>query len=343
MTRSDAPIRIGLIGFGYWGPNIARNVSTLDEFELVGICDGSETGRARARSMHRHVAIVATFEELLALDGIEAIAIATPVATHYPLARQALEAGLHVFVEKPLSDTAVRARELVAIAEERDRRLMVGHTFVYTGAVRKLRELVQSGELGELLYFDSCRVNLGLLQHDVDVTWDLAVHDIAIIDFVSGLMPTAVSAVGVAHRPSNQRSAAFLTLTYGEQFVAHVDVNWMSPVKIRRTLVGGTRKMAVWDDVEPSEKVKIYDSGIEAVVSDDERRSTLVQYRTGDVWAPKIDAVEALAWEFRDFATWVRDGVEPPNAGSAGVRVVEVLEAAARSMSEGGASIMVGE
>lgn len=340
---SGRRIRIAVIGYGYWGPNIARNLGALPEFELTAVCDASETRRALAALNHPRATVVSTLDEVFAIDGLEAVAIATPVATHYPIAIRAIEEDLHVFVEKPLAESSRLASDLIDSARDRGRRLMVGHTFVYTGAVRKIRDLVACGELGDLLYFDSCRVNLGLLQHDVDVTWDLAVHDIAIIDFVSGLFPSAVSAVGVAHAPSKQRSAAFLTLTYSEHFVAHIDVNWMSPVKVRRTLVGGTSKMAVWDDVEPSEKVRVYDTGVDAVITDDEeRREQLVQYRTGDVWVPKLDSTEALAWEFRDFAAWIRDGDAPPNTGEAGLRVVRVLEAASRSMDAGGAPVEVG-
>jgi predicted dehydrogenase len=338
---SSPPIRIALIGYGYWGPNIARNISALDEFELVAICDGNPERRATASRQHRSAAIVESADEVFAIASLDAVAIATPVATHFPLVMSALEAGLHVFVEKPLADSVERAAELELTARQRELRLMVGHTFVYTGAVRKLRQLVESGDLGELLYFDSCRVNLGLLQRDVDVVWDLAVHDLAILDFVSGLAPLTVSAVGVLHAPSTQRSSAFLTFVYENDFVAHIDVNWFSPVKIRRTLLGGTRLMATWDDVEPSEKIKVYDSGVDVVTDEEVRRTQLVQYRTGDMWAPRIGNEEALAWEFRDFADWVSGGVEPPNSGAAGVRIVRMLEAAGASMDLGGAPVRV--
>jgi predicted dehydrogenase len=246
-----------------------------------------------------------------------------------------------VFVEKPLAGSTLEARMILETAEARGLKVMVGHTFVYTGAVREMRSLVESGSLGSLRYFDSCRVNLGLVQHDVDVTWDLAVHDLAIVHYVTGLEPRAVSAVGVAHAPSHMISTAFLTLVYDNEFVAHIDVNWMSPVKIRRTLLGGDRRMVVWDDLEPSEKLRVYDSGVDPVVDGDERMSRLVQYRVGDMVAPRLDATEALALEFADFAAWLRGGSDPPNAGEAGLSVVRALEAAGKSMALGGTPVEI--
>ena len=335
------PIRIGLVGYGYWGPNIARNLMSLAGFTLVVIADSDAERRALAEAQNPGVRVVERFESSLHPE-LDAVAVATPVATHRPIACAALEAGLHVFSEKPLADSVAAAEEIVSAAESADRRLMVGHTFVYTGAVRKLRDLVESGQLGDPLYFDSCRVNLGLVQQDVDVVWDLAVHDLSILDYLIDEQPSHVSATGVAHAPSPHRSTAFLTLFYPSGFIAHIDVNWRSPVKIRRTLLGGTRTMAVWDDVEPSEKIKVYDSGLDEVIGDEERRSRLVQYRVGDMTSPRISTAEALAQQLEAFGDWIADADErPPNDGRSGLRVVRVLDAASRSMDRLGAPVEI--
>jgi predicted dehydrogenase len=267
---------------------------------------------------------------------IDAIAIATPVSTHFELAMQALRAGKHVLVEKPLTATAEQAIQLIEEAARRDRVLMVDHTFVYTGAVRKIRELVASNGLGDIYYYDSVRVNLGLFQHDVNVLWDLAVHDLSIMDYVLPSRPCAVSATGMSHVPGEPENIAYLTLFFDGCLIAHIHVNWLAPVKVRRTLIGGSHKMIVYDDLEPSEKVKVYDKGITVNKNTESLYQMLVGYRTGDMWAPQLDMTEALRTEALHFIQCIEGGERPITDGEAGLRVVQILEAATQSMAERG-------
>jgi predicted dehydrogenase len=276
---------------------------------------------------------------MLSNPQVDAVVVATPVSTHYDLALEALRAGKHVLVEKPLSASAENAARLVEEAAKRNRVLMVDHTFVYTGAVRKIHEMVVAGRLGELYYYDSVRVNLGLFQHDVDVMWDLAVHDLSIIEYVLTERPVAVAATGMSHFPGQPANMAYLTLFFSGTLIAHIHVNWLSPVKVRRTLVGGSRNMIVYDDIEPSEKVKIYDRGISMNESPESLYTMLVSYRTGDMWAPQLDITEALRTESVHFATCIQNNEQPISDGRAGLRVVEILEAATRSLAEHGRQI----
>lgn len=329
-----SPVGVALVGYGYWGPNLARNIAASRSARLVAVCDASAERRAQAEASYLGSAMCGDLSEALAMPEVEAVFIATPVFTHHALATAALRAGRHVFVEKPIAGTAAEAWDLVALASEVDRCLMVDHTFLYTGAVRKVRELVESGEIGKLQYFDSCRVSLGLIQSDVNVLWDLAVHDLSILDFVVQRRPRWVSAVGTRHAISPQVNTAFLTLGYDDDFIAHINVNWLSPVKIRRTLIGATSKMIVFDDLEPSEKVKVYDAGYDPAA--DGMPSSAVRRRVGDVWIPLLDGREALAAEVDAFAAYVRGGVAPHNDGRSGAGLVEILEAANASLAQGG-------
>ena len=329
-------IRVGVIGYGYWGPNLVRRFVEDRGSEMAAVSDVRSERLDVVRSRYPTIRTVADHRELLLDPGIDAIAIATPVSTHFDLALEALRAGKHVFVEKPLTSTTDQALRLIDEAERRQRVLMVDHTFVYTGAVRKIRELVERGELGDLYYYDSVRINLGLFQHDVNVIWDLAVHDLAIMDYVFPLRPCAVSAVGMNHVPGQPGNIAYLTLFFETSAIAHIHVNWLAPAKIRRTLIGGQRKMIVYDDLEPSEKVKVFDKGITVTQNSESVYQMLIGYRVGDMWAPQIDATEALATEVTEFLRCVNESARPLTDGHAGLRVVRILEAATTSMADRG-------
>lgn len=329
-------IGVGVIGYGYWGPNVVRNFSEAPGARVVAVSDMSPERLALARSRHPAVETTADYRDLLANPQIDAIAICTPVSSHFEATLGALRAGKHVLVEKPLTTSSEQASRLIEEAERRQRLLMVDHTFVYTGAVRKIRELVASGALGELYYYDSVRVNLGLFQHDVDVIWDLAVHDLSIIDYVLPSRPCAVSATGISHVAGEPENIAYITLFFESRLMAHVHVNWLAPVKVRRTLIGGSHKMILYDDVEPSEKVKVYDKGITLRDGPESVYKMLISYRTGDMWAPQLDTTEALQTEVRHFLRCLQEGERPITGGEAGLQVVRVLEAGTRSMKERG-------
>lgn len=329
-------VGIGVVGYGYWGPNLARNFAEARGAELRAICDLRPERRQLAQARHPQARTLADATELLGDPAIDAVVIATPVSGHFDLALRALEAGKHVLVEKPLTSTVDEARRLIDEAGRRGLRLMVDHTFAYTGAVRRIRELVRDGTLGQIYYYDSVRVNLGLFQHDVSVLWDLAVHDLAILDFVLGDRAEAVSATGMSHVPGQPENVAYLTVFFPERRVAHIHVNWLAPVKVRRTLIGGSEKMIVYDDLEPSEKVKLYDKGVTVNQQPEGVYQMLIGYRTGDMWAPHLGTTEALRVEADEFVRSIQGGEPAATDGLAGLRVVEILEAATRSMAERG-------
>ncbi len=333
-------IGVAVVGYGYWGPNLVRNLWETPGVRLVSVCDLRAERLAGVRSRYPAVEITADFDELLSDSRVDAIAIATPVSSHFPLALKALQAGKHVFVEKPMTSTTEQGQRLIEEADRRGLVLAVDHTFVYTGAVRKMRELVDSGGIGDIYYYDSVRVNLGLFQHDVNVLWDLAVHDLSIMDFILPAHPVAVSATGISHVAGEPENIAYLNLFFESNLIAHIHVNWLAPVKVRQTLVGGSRKMIVYDDLEPSEKIKVYDKGItvngNGNGNGEKRYQMLVGYRTGDMWAPQLDMTEALSLELRQFAKAVEGAVSLSTNGQAGLRVVRVLEAATKSMAERG-------
>lgn len=328
-------IKIGIIGYGYWGPNLVRNFSECGTAEVRAVSDLRPERLKPVAARYPAIQTTPNYRDLLDNPGIDAIAIATPVSTHYELALQALQAGKHVLVEKPFTATAEQARTLIEEADRRKLTLMVDHTFLFTPAVRKIKELVQSGDLGRLYYYDSVRVNLGLFQHDVNVLWDLAVHDLSIMDFILGARPQAVSATGMAHVAGQPEDMAFLTCYFADSVIAHFHVNWLAPVKIRRTLIGGDRKMIVYDDLEPSEKIKVYDKGI-TVNEPEGIYKMMVGYRTGDMWAPQLATTEALLAEARHFAECVETGKRPLTDGQAGLNVVRILEAASASIRNRG-------
>ena len=337
MKNEQGKLGVAIVGYGYWGPNLARNVQESSTLQLIHICDLLEPLRAKAAVQHPQTKITASFEEALENSDLEVVIIATPPTTHFRLARKALEAGKHVLVEKPLAHTSEECRILLKEAKKRGRVLMVDHTFAYTGAVRKVRELTSA--LGPLNYYDSVRINLGLFQRDVNVLWDLAVHDLAILDNITGLRPIAVSATGLAHVQGYPTNTAYLTLFYEGAFIAHIHCSWMAPVKIRRTLLGGNRKMIVYDDLEPTEKIKVYDKGISLNPTDEEKDDMRVDYRTADVYSPKVEGKEALSALLEELVDCVHTDRRPLTDGASGLRVVSILEAADKSLRLRGAPV----
>jgi predicted dehydrogenase len=323
-------INLAVIGYGYWGPNIVRNFATHADCRVAVVCDRDPRALARVTSRHPTAQVTDDLDATLRSPSIDAVAIVTPVSTHYALAKAALENGKHVFVEKPFTATSAQAEALIELADQKRLRIMVDHTFLFNGAVRKIKELVDGGTLGPLYYYDSTRVNLGLFQHDVNVIWDLAPHDLSIIDYLIGSEPEMVLATGSAHL-NGHADVAYITLEFPRGVIAHVAVSWLSPVKVRTTLVGGERRMVVWNDLEPAEPVKIYDKGVQ-VTSERGIHELLVSYRSGDMWAPRIEQTEPLQLETRYFLDCVAAGATPINDGRAGLRVVRMLEAADESL-----------
>jgi predicted dehydrogenase len=333
LDNADS-IRVGVIGYGYWGPNIVRNFSALDRCEVISVCDRNVKALKRAQKTYPAVHLTTDFIEVLASPEIDAVAIVTPVWTHFELAKKALENGKHIFVEKPFTSTSSQATQLIELASRKNLRIMVDHTFLFSGAVRKIRELVDNGTLGQLYYFDSTRVNLGLFQHDVSVVWDLAPHDLSIMDYIIRERPEAVVATGGNHF-NDLADMAFITVYFPGNITAHINVNWLSPVKVRMTLIGGRDKMLVWNDLEPDEKIKVYDKGVQ-ITNGESVYDLLVSYRSGDVWGPKVDATEALKFELGYFIDCILEGKTPLNDGAAGLRVVRLLEAAEQSLQDRG-------
>jgi len=327
-------INIAVVGCGYWGPNLIRNFLSTPGVCLVAVCDVNADRLKSIQERHPGIVTTTDYDGLLAMPELDAVAIATPVSSHYPLASKALKAGKHVMVEKPITSTVAECEHLLELAAAKDLVLMVDHTFAYTGAVQKIKSMVEAGELGRLLYYDSVRINLGLFQHDVNVLWDLAVHDLAIMDFALGEEPHSVSATGLAHLPGQHEDVAYLTCFFESNLIAHFHLNWLSPLKIRRTIIGGDSKMVVYDDLEPSEKLKIYDRGAAlAEQSEESLHRVIVDYRMGDMWAPHLNQGEALRLETSHFADCIRNRKQPITDGQAGLRVVRILEAADKSLA----------
>jgi predicted dehydrogenase len=325
-------IGIGVIGYGYWGPNLVRNFMEAPGSTVKLVCDLRPERLSEVTKRYPSVKTTRDYSDLLDDKSIDAIAIATPVSSHFDLAMRGLKSGKHVLVEKPLTQTAEQASRLIEEAAARNLVLMVDHTFVYTGAVRKIREMVADNSLGQIYYYDSVRVNLGLFQHDVNVIWDLAVHDLSILNYVLPSTPLAVSATGISHVQGQPENVAYITLFFADNQIAHLHVNWLAPVKIRRTLIGGSDKMIVYDDLEPSEKIKIYDKGITVSHSAETVYEMLVSYRSGDMWAPKLDTTEALRAEAIHFIQCIEKSAQPETNGEAGLRIVRMLEAAEESL-----------
>ena len=332
-------ITVGVIGYGYWGPNLVRNFAEVPGGQVVFVTDIRAERLSQVRGRYPAVRVSTDYRDLINDPAVDAVAIATPVSSHFDLAIAALRAGKHVLVEKPMTSTADQSMALIDEADKRGLVLMVDHTFVYTSAVKKIRELTQGGDLGEIYYYDSVRINLGLFQHDVNVLWDLAVHDLSIMDYVLARTPVSVSATGLAHVAGQPENIAYMTMFFDGRLIAHVHVNWLAPVKVRRTLLGGSRRMIVFDDLEASEKIKVYDRGISVNPSPENVYQMLVGYRAGDMWAPQLPLAEALQTEAKHFIECIDQRKTPTTDGHAGLRVVRMLEAATQSMLHHGALV----
>ena len=325
-------IKVGVIGYGYWGPNLVRNFMDAPGSTVVAVCDLRTERLAQLRIRYPTIHTVSDPNLLFNDPSVDAIVIATPVSSHFELAMAALRADKHVLVEKPLAANSEQGMQLIDEAARRRRVLMVDHTFVYTAAVRKIRELLIANALGDIYYYDAVRVNLGLFQHDVNVIWDLAIHDLSIMDYVLPAKATAVSATGISHISGQPENVAYMTLFFDNRMIAHVHVNWLTPVKVRHTLIGGSEKMILYDDLEPSEKVKIYDKGVTISQSPEAVYEMLVSYRSGDMWAPRLDATEALQTEALHFIDCLENDKQPETDGQAGLRLVRTVEAAEKSL-----------
>ena len=334
-------VNIGVIGYGYWGPNLVRNFAETPGANIAAVSDLDPRKLELVKRRFPAVKTSTRFLDLLEDPAIDAIAVATPVNTHFELGMAALKAGKHLWLEKPMTETSLQARKLVEEAERRKLVLLVDHTFIYTGAVRKMGEIIKGGDLGRVFYYDSTRVNLGLFQRDVSVISDLAVHDFAILDYLLGEHPAAVSASGTNHFPGTPENLAFITLFYDSGTIAHANVSWLAPVKVRQILVGGSKKMIVYNDMEPSEKIKIYDKGISFTDDPKQIQEMRVGYRTGDMWAPKLAGTEALRVEGEHFVDCIANGKAPETDGHLGLRVVELIEAATSSMRGRGETVYV--
>ncbi len=328
-------MKVAVIGAGYWGPNLIRNFLSQDEVENVIACDRDKNRLAKMQKTFHGIEISTDYEKVIKRADVEIVAIATPVSLHFEIAKKSLLAGKHCWIEKPMTVNVAEAEELIELADKHNLKIFVDHTFIYTGAVRKMKEIITSGRLGELYYFDSVRVNLGLFQHDVNVIWDLAPHDLSIMDYLLESKPLAVSATGSCHVGNGLEDIAYLTIQFENNLIAHFHVNWLAPVKIRKTLIGGTKSMIVYDDTEASEKLKIYDKGIE-VTTREGVYDTLVQYRTGDMLSPKIEQTEALSLAAQHFIDCIKNDKKPLTDGVSGLNVVRILEASEVSIKNQG-------
>ncbi|MHB1421805.1 MAG: Gfo/Idh/MocA family protein [Gemmataceae bacterium] len=333
-------IAVGIIGCGYWGPNLIRNFSSCPLTEVVAVCDASPARLQSVGKTYGHLKQVNSVDQLLELP-LDAVAIATPVFSHYALATRCLEAGLNVMVEKPLAATVEEAESLIELAERQQRVLMVDHTYLFSPAVRRIKELVDYGELGDLYYIDSIRINLGLFQRDVNVVWDLAPHDLSIVDHVLGCTARSVSAWGCAHADPRIEDIAYVNLDYGDRMLANFHVNWLSPVKVRQMIFAGSKKSLIFNDLNASEPIKIYNRGIDVAESAEEKRKMLVSYRTGDIWSPHIEPGEALQAVVAHFAECINEGKKPLSDGALGLRVVRLLESATRSLRAHGGRVVL--
>ena len=335
-------VNIGIIGCGYWGKNLIRNFIEAENAWLSSAVDVDKEILGKINKRYPSLKVYEKYEDLFRVEEVNTIAIATPADTHYSIAKDALLAGKHVLVEKPFVCSVRQAGELIELAQKKSRVLMVDHTFLFTGATRKIKELVETNELGDILYYDSVRINLGLFQKDVNVVWDLAPHDISLMCYLLDKEPASVSAIGVAHLKEEMENIAYLTLNFEDNTIAHFHFNWLAPVKVRLTLIGGTEKMIVYDDTEPSEKVKIYDKKVRVInpsVSSESEYKPLYDYRIGDMWAPKVDLSEALAYMCKEFVDSIIKERQPLSNGAFGLKVVKILEAAQKSIENNGKKI----
>ena len=334
-------INIGIIGYGYWGPNLVRNFAEMSRAKVVAVADLDSAKLEVLQRRYPAITTTTDFQDLLIDPTIDAIAVATPVSTHFEFGMAALKAGKHLWIEKPMTETSLQARKLVDEAERRQRVLYVDHTFIYTGAVRKMGEIIKTGKLGRVFYYDSVRVNLGLFQRDVSVIADLAVHDFSILDYLLGEHPIAVSASGTNHFPGTPANLAYITLFYSSGTIAHTNVSWLAPVKVRQILVGGSKKMIIYDDLQPDEKIKVYDKGVSFTDDPQQIHDMRVGYRTGDMTAPKLAVTEALRVGGEHFIDCIENSKVPETDGRLGLRVVELIEAATSSMRGKGETVYI--
>jgi predicted dehydrogenase len=335
--QNSSVLNIGVIGYGYWGPNVVRNFYNNPNATVVSVCDLSVKSLQRVSRLYPSMETTTDPADILNSSQVDAVAIVTPISQHFPLAKRALENGKHVFVEKPFTRCVSEAEQLIELADRKNLRIMVDHTFLFNGAVRKIRELIKSDTLGNLYYYDSTRVNLGLFQNDANVVWDLAPHDLSIIDHLISGAPEAIVATGERH-VNGVEDMAFITMYFPDKVIAHLNVNWLSPVKVRTTLIGGEKKMLVWNDLEADEKIKVYDKGVDRP-NGGAGYDLRVSYRAGDVWVPRVEQVEALTLEVQYFVECILSGQNPFNDGHAGLRVVQMLEAIDQSLTHNGKMI----
>ena len=333
-------IKVGIVGYGYWGPNLVRNFSLLDTCRVSMLADFRKERLDLVNKMYPAIKTTTSPDELINSAEADAVIIATPVFTHFALAKQALLAGKHVLLEKPMTATVAEAEELINLAEQKQKVLMVDHTFLYTGAVKKMKEMIESGEIGKVKYFDSTRINLGLFQPDVNVLWDLAPHDISILQFLVKEKPYSVNATGVSHTKNGIENIAYFTVNYQSDFIAHFNCSWTSPLKIRMTLIGGDKKMLVFNDIEPTEKIKVYDTGYD-YKTDEEKNRLLIDYRTGDIYIPKLEMKEALSGMAADFIHSIIKGQKPLSNATLGLDVIKILEASQQSIKNKGKEIIL--
>jgi predicted dehydrogenase len=328
-------INVAVIGFGYWGPNLVRNFSKIDSCLVKRLADVNEARLKNAKKAYPFIEVTKSANDIFEDPKIDAVVIASPVCLHYEFCRQALLKNKHVLIEKPMTCSVIEALDLIDLASKKNKVLMVDHTFLYTGAVKKIKEIVSTGQIGEIQYFDSVRINLGLFQPDINVIWDLAPHDISILGYIINELPYSVIATGISHTQNKIENIAYITVNFQSSKIAHFNVSWTSPVKIRQILIGGTKKMILYNDLEPTEKVKIYDTSYK-VTSDEDREKILVDYRTGDVYSPKVEQTEALSGMANDFVNAIIKGTEPVSNWQTGLNVVKILEAAEKSLKNKG-------
>lgn len=333
-------INVGIIGYGYWGPNLVRNFFSADNCILHTLADLRINRLETIQKSFPTVKTTANVEEIINNNEIDAVVIATPVFTHYQLAKRALEAGKHVLVEKPMTYSRAEAEELITLAQSKGKLLMVDHTYLYTGAVQKIKSIVTSGDIGAVKYFDSTRINLGLFQPDINVLWDLAPHDISLLDYIIDEVPFSVQATGISHTGNGLENIAYLTVNYNSGMIAHFNCSWSSPVKLRSILIGGDKKMILFDDMEPTEKVKIYETGYE-IKNDEDKKRILIDYRVGDIFVPKISPKEALASMAADFINSIINSTSPISDARLGLQVVSILEASQNSIKNRGKEILL--
>ncbi len=333
-------IIIGVIGYGYWGPNMVRNFFSSDNCIVNAVADVRKDRLSGLVKQFPSITALENADDIINDPKINAVVIATPVFTHYTLAKKALENGKHVLIEKPLASTVSESEELIDLARNRDLTLMVDHTFLYTGAVQKMKEIIDTNTIGIPLYFDSSRINLGLFQPDINVLWDLAAHDISILLYLIKDIPVSVNATGISHTHNGIENIAYLTVNYHSDFVAHISCSWSSPVKVRQTLIGGDKKMILYNDLEPSEKLRVYDTGYNHK-TDEEKNKVLVDYRMGDIYIPKLLNHEALSAVAKDFIQSIMHKKEPLSNSLVGIDVVKILEASQQSIKDNGREIKI--